>query len=392
MRPDPLLLLPLVAVGLALFFPIFDKRVSQGVSRSLRSRKRRLIVLGRVAVVTLFLAALVAELWPLWPDDTWGKALQGSVMALAVLVPLYIAHLVATWRRRRVGNEPSGVAQTADSEPVEPARASPAAEPLAMSSPEPAISSAPSQIADSELDVPTLHVSKGVAHGHVGDERLTRRPAPARLARHESEGHRDEPVNDQLDRVAALVDSIDLGGQGGERSRTSVRPKAADDELVYSTADTTTAATVATDGGSLATVEPPKSRPTAQALVEMSDGEIVLWVDKLRDDKRRLQKLVIAQRAAHVSERQAHERTRTAARRVVRTALESQKIAEKIARRERRTRLQTEEKYDRVSSALGNAVSILEARKILERANETSVETLTPAATPRATPRNSTPL
>lgn len=95
----------------------------------------------------------------------------------------------------------------------------------------------------------------------------------------------------------------------------------------------------------------------AKSRIELSE-----MVVRLRNDKMKLQKLVIAQKAVIDSEKQAHERTRVVVKdaiSVMRHARHGQRIAEKIARRERSERQRLEKDYVKVRRALDNALSTL---------------------------------
>lgn len=103
----------------------------------------------------------------------------------------------------------------------------------------------------------------------------------------------------------------------------------------------------------------------AKSRIELSE-----MVVRLRNDKMKLQKLVIAQKSVIDSEKQAHERTRVVVKdaiSVMRHARHGQRIAEKIARRERAERQRLEKDYVKVRRALDNALSTLKAKS--ERAD-----------------------
>lgn len=83
----------------------------------------------------------------------------------------------------------------------------------------------------------------------------------------------------------------------------------------------------------------------------------------LQQDKKKLQRLVIAQQAAFDSEQLAHERSRTMAKeaiKIMRDARESQRIAVKVARLERSKRKTIEKEYVKVNKALVNALSTIQ--------------------------------
>ena len=151
-------------------------------------------------------------------------------------------------------------------------------------------------------------------------------------------------VQEQLDRVSDMVQSHDLTDPEHSveppKPETLNLPAAATDLLQVDSASTD--------------------------LATLSTGQIKHLVSNLRRDKTRLQKLVIAQQSAIETERRSHEQSRTVARDaivIMRDARNSQKLAEKLARRERSERQRVEQQYKKVSKALNNAMSIIEKRK-----------------------------
>ena len=153
-----------------------------------------------------------------------------------------------------------------------------------------------------------------------------------------------EQVKEQLNRVSEMVQSHDL----------------IDPELSIESAksDTRKRSSVGTEllAADIANTD----------LSTMSIGQINHLVSDLRRDKTRLQKLVIAQQSSIETERRAHEQSRTVARDaivIMRDARSSQKLAEKLARRERTERQRVERQYKKVAKALNNAMSIIEKRK-----------------------------
>lgn len=83
----------------------------------------------------------------------------------------------------------------------------------------------------------------------------------------------------------------------------------------------------------------------------------------LQQDKKRLQRLVIAQQASLDSEQTAHERSKTMAKeaiKIMRDARESQRIAVKVARLERSKRKKIENEYVKMNKALVNALSTIQ--------------------------------
>lgn len=92
--------LPMVALALVIFFPLFDKNVT--LSRSWRSRRRRRIVLGRIAVFALLVAPVVTYAWPL---ASFSGLFQSTVIAALLMLPLVAVY---AWSHVRYANSPHG--------------------------------------------------------------------------------------------------------------------------------------------------------------------------------------------------------------------------------------------------------------------------------------------
>ena len=399
---DAVLLFPLLAVALVVFFPIFGKISTKTTSQSARNRLRRRRLLGRVSVITLPLAAAVSVAWPLWPLDPLGRSLQSLLICTVVLVPLFLWHGVLTWRQTHVSARKTAAAKErsgrgadrpisgagADEETAEVAVGGSRASGIRASRVQANGVLAPAEAAasvhpDTSSGAYATPSGGGPSHGRGTYDG----PAEAVI------GGEGASVDEQLDRLVSLVDSYDLGEDdhrhagsdhpltgknAATTSATAARsPSGAEaaDATKTGAADRQPAAGDGARNGSGATVrtglDPEALRATALELRGMKGIEVVRLVNGLRVDRKRLQRLVIAQRAAHESERQAHERTRTVARDAVRlahTSRASQRLAEKAVRRERRDRTRAEEKYARVANALHSVMSIVEAERG-ERAN-----------------------
>jgi len=88
-------------------------------------------------------------------------------------------------------------------------------------------------------------------------------------------------------------------------------------------------------------------------------------ITDLQKDKLKLQKLVIAQKAVIESEKRSHEKSRIMTKdavAIMRRAREGQKIAEKIARRERTERRRLQADNEKIREQLENAISIYSDR------------------------------
>jgi len=159
-------------------------------------------------------------------------------------------------------------------------------------------------------------------------------------------------VMSQMEQVERLVQSHDIGAQS---------VSFADMEVDEPQLDESPVATPITKHQSLANLDASK-----EELAAMTTGELNSLVTTLQKDKGRLQKLVIAQHAVIESERESHNRSRDVARdaiRIMRDAQSGQRMAEKVARRERTERQRVEREYERVANVLQNAMSIISVKQ-----------------------------
>jgi len=88
-----ILLLPLIALALVFFFPLFSSRTT--VSRSWKSRRRRWIYLGRILVAVLLLSTVATLAWPL---DNLGGLMQGVLITAGVMLPVCLGFLTLSLR------------------------------------------------------------------------------------------------------------------------------------------------------------------------------------------------------------------------------------------------------------------------------------------------------
>lgn len=162
-----------------------------------------------------------------------------------------------------------------------------------------------------------------------------------------------EQLQVQVERVGDVVGTHDLGELHSERAyeaESIAEDRSRQDQLSEAGTSLITATSYA---------------DTAQ-LSELNRTEITQLVTTLQKDKIRLHRLVIAQQSSLDTERKAHDRSRIVARdaiKIMRDSREAQKQAEKMARRERHERLRIEQEYEKVSSALDNAMSIIKSRQ-----------------------------
>lgn len=165
-------------------------------------------------------------------------------------------------------------------------------------------------------------------------------------------------VGEQLETLDDLVDFHDIGDDDYESQATG--PYDPEAPLLYNPLEKAIA--VARDA---ILDEPGIQDYSTENLPAKSRIELSEMVVRLRNDKMKLQKLVIAQKAVIDSEKQAHERTRVVVKdaiSVMRHARHGQRIAEKIARRERAERQRLEKDYIKVRRALDNALSTLKSK------------------------------
>ena len=160
-------------------------------------------------------------------------------------------------------------------------------------------------------------------------------------------------LEQQMENIDDAVLHLDLGLDG----YTDIYSDAVDDGLTDHDRATNAAISMARDSirsGSQLT------RSNGDNLPARSYGELTELVAGLHKDKIRLQKLVIAQKAVLDAEKQSHQKTRVLAKdamSVMRKAREGQRIAEKLARRERSQRKRLEADYIKMRKQLENALS-----------------------------------
>ena len=160
-------------------------------------------------------------------------------------------------------------------------------------------------------------------------------------------------LEEQMANIDDAVLHLDLGLDG----YTDIYSDPVDDGLTDHDRATNAAISMARDSirsGSELT------RSSGDKMLARSYGELTELVAGLHKDKIRLQKLVIAQKAVLDAERQSHQKTKVLAKdamTVMRKARDGQRIAEKLARRERNKRKRVEADYIKVRKQLENALS-----------------------------------
>ncbi|MFK8078771.1 MAG: hypothetical protein AB8B97_00680 [Granulosicoccus sp.] len=363
-----ILLLPLAALALAVLFPLFGKNHS--LSSSWKSKRRRRVIRGRIAVVSLLVGTILTELFPI---DGVNVLVQGLAIAAAVMIPGCLIHWYLSMRysesreekssrrsRRSdealsmVANEASFVKKEPSEHTVSsatPANDSPKAPDLKLVDGTPSASAvAPAVAAVATSTVAMAAAAKTSVKSSVA---TAIKPDNSNIAR----ASRDE-VREHLAKVADNVQSHDLDPPGFKA------PDAPDAERkVRESRDKRVASNTS--------LMPTSGHPSD--LSKLSTEQIQGLIVSLSEDKNRLQRLVIAQQASIESEREAHDQTRVLTRdaiKVMRSARTAQKHAEKLARRERSERQRIEQQYTKVASSLRNAMSIIEKRRSALSSND----------------------
>lgn len=341
----PVLLLPFVALAMMIFLPLFGG--DKNISKKFRSRKRRKIWLGRLAVFMLLLSTVITLAWPIHGMST---LVQGLLITALVMIPAIVFHLLASLH---YGTSSNGFSRWSSSdESEEQWFESDDSKPNADTGSVAAKTSASSRGASStaiplSAEAPKDRSSTAI---HLGQQtEPTNRSQSIILGSDEDSAIQTSPeVQEQLSQVSKLVQSHDIGG---EQDDIDPNIPVVDKPISTIPQEVLNESVDVSD---------------KTALSAMSTQQISALVTTLKEEKGKLQKLVIAQHAVIESEREANVRNRGLARdaiKIMHGAREKQKMAEKMARRERTERQRLEMEYKKVSAALNNAMSIISSRQ-----------------------------
>ena len=320
-----LYLLPALAIVILLQGSLVSTRGNhQYRSRRYQRRQRSRVLFFRAFVVILFLATAITIAWPV-PELP--ALAQGWVITAALLIPfaLYtlIIHVTAG------SNKPSTTKDTASEESSTTEQQNAAAGTEDPAVPSNSMPSSPG----TKAVATSLHSQEGSTEESSLDQTLS--------------------VGEQLETLDELVDFHDIGNE----QYSSESGESAGD--LYNPLEKAIA--IAREG---ILEEPAIQDYSRENLPARSSTELAEMVVRLRSDKMKLQKLVIAQKAVIDAEKQAHERTRVVVKdaiSVMRHARHGQRIAEKIARRERAERQRLEKDFDKVKRQLDNALSTMQS-------------------------------
>lgn len=318
-----LYLLPALAIVILLQGSLVSTRGNlQYRSRRFQRRQRSRVLFFRAFVVILFLATAITIAWPV-PELP--SLAQGWVITAALLIPFALYTLII--HVTTGSNKPSTTKGSASDESSATEQQDTAAD-----TEDPAVLTNNMPSPDTRAVATSLHSQEGSTEESALDQTLS--------------------VGEQLETLDDLVDFHDIGNEQyssepGESAGNLYNPleKAID---------------IAREG----ILEDPAIQDySRENLPARSSTELAEMVVRLRSDKMKLQKLVIAQKAVIDAEKQAHERTRVVVKdaiSVMRHARHGQRIAEKIARRERAERQRLEKDFDKVKRQLDNALSTMQ--------------------------------
>lgn len=352
MKFDFVYLLPAIAIGLVIFYPIFDK--APYYSANIKSRKFRKTLLLRLAVIVIPIATFAAIALPPTELSNLSNALLYCVL---VLVPAILVHLflILCFRDQRADD----LSQSTKTNEGKKELVGSVREEIVNQQHKSHLYDADSAKHETK-NLPVIQLTNASHSTSDIFEKssssliiLNKKSAPiedaAALAADAIDPRAE--LREQLDRVSDQIDSHNLGDVEYVLSDDDVKSKTF--PLLSDVAPSINPV--------LASVDTNSSKNT-----EMSSKNLSELVTTLRSDKMKLQKLVIAQHASLVSERKALDDSRVIARdaiEIMKGARAGQKYAEKMARLERSKRVRVVQEYKKMANALNNARSIIELRK-----------------------------
>lgn len=353
-----LYLLPAVAVLIILQGSlVFIRGNLQYRSRRFQRRVRSRALFYRCLVVSLLVATLMTKLWnpPGLP-----LIVQGVLITVALMIPVALYTMVVYLQTRSSGNQTTAQTRSSDADNTNEQSAAAAAVPDVMPvkhttaerKKKTRTKAAPKATPKATAQASSKPEARSRTNTSLHSRQSQQRQSEAEQSQtEESALDQTLSVDEQLESLDDLVDFHDIGNEAyapaDEAEMTS-------NEVINPLEK---AIAIAREG----ILEEPLSPDYAnENLPARSSTELAEMVVRLRSDKMKLQKLVIAQKAVIDAEKQAHERTRVVVKdaiSVMRHARHGQRIAEKIARRERAERQRLEKDFDKVKRQLDNALS-----------------------------------
>ncbi|MGQ7845046.1 hypothetical protein ACUNV4_11260 [Granulosicoccus sp. 3-233] len=288
-------------------------------SRRFQRRIRSRVLFFRALVVSLLVATAITRFWPL---PGLPSLVQGVLIATALMIPfaiyaLYVRLTSGSSKQSHADDERHEHSAETKDTTTEATGDLPGREKTLQD--------------NNAMAATSLHSQESESNESALDQTLS--------------------VGEQLETLDELVDFHDIGNEEYS-SNSGSSPGEAFNPLEKAIA-------IAREG----ILEEPAIRDySRENLPARSSAELAEMVVRLRSDKMKLQKLVIAQKAVIDAEKQAHDRTKVVVKdaiSVMRHARHGQRIAEKIARRERAERQRLEKDLDKVKRQLDNALSTL---------------------------------
>lgn len=356
MKIDFVYLLPVIAIALAIFYPIFDK--VPYYTASIKSRKYRKTLLLRLTIIVIPIATIAAIALPANELNNLSNAL---IYCALVLVPAILVHSFLTlyFKDQRAYDPGNNVSPSTKAIEGENGLAGSGLKVQVNNRQESPLYYA-NLTKHETKNLPVIQLTDASYSTSIDFEKsslslsiLTEEGAPNEDAAALTADAMDSPaeLREQLVRVSDQIDSHNLG---------NVEYVLSEDE-VKSTTFPLMSDVSPSINPILANVDTNSSQ-----ISKMSSNKISELVTTLRSDKMKLQKLVIAQQASLVSERKAHDHSRVVARdaiKIMKDARNGQKFAEKMVRLERSKRVRVVQEYKKVANAFNNAMSIIESNK-----------------------------
>ncbi len=403
----PVLLLPLIAFAMLVFLPLFGN--DRNVSKKFRSRKRRKVLLGRLAVFMLLFATFLTLVWPI---DGISSLVQGLLITVLVMIPALVLHfLVSIHYGNEVdgfskwGNDEDGDVKWVDSRSSSQSQSASTNQAFAGGKSTPnksqkqrsAAPASPVSDHDRRQSEQPIHLGQDTEDRrqpnqaiHLGQETDRRQPNQAIPLGQENvsssssqaiplgqDSPRQRP-NQAIHLSRQSASGRNAGADVNSRPRTTPEVR----EQLNQVSNLVQSHDLDYDDAAVDPAIPVVSKPIRELprsamsqgltasesddLSSMSTDRMSGLVTSLREEKSRLQKLVIAQHAVIESERESNIRNRGLARDAIdlmQGAQKNLKVAEKLARRERTERQRIELEYKKVSVALNNAMSIIRTRQ-----------------------------
>ena len=368
-----------ILVVLAFFLVFYMLTIGEGkpISKRFRSRKRRKVLLCQLSILVLLIATLAVLTWPI---QGMNGLLQGVLLSAVVLVPAFVLYALTSLHYRS-DNPEAKEATRSESDALNLADQELLADDSKDEKPQPSIvnrtdgfeleDTGNASVDGLSDNMPVIHLAAdrdipddlGSKQDYLNLESqeivetasqppknvayLSGVPSGVSSSYHEVDSNSERDVDAQLDRVSQVIQSHDLGQQ----DIASIPTENNSDLFVNRNSALTPPV------GEMASMD-----GEAADLESIDLGEVSGMLTSLQNDNGRLQKLVIAQHAVIESVRESHHRSKVVARDAIKSmqnAQNNQKIAEKIARREKTARKRIQGEYQVLTDVFENAMSMI---------------------------------